>query len=140
MPYLEVMEITRHLPANARAAQDSEIDPDHQPSAEALDAVDLTALGGSSPTPSVIRLLLSPFITVDGSPDYGGSKCRVDEKPRVQDLRHTCASWMIQSHVPLPVIQEHLGHENITTTIDRYGHIDRRSAQAAADALSACLR
>jgi len=28
---------------------------------------------------------------------------------RVHDLRHTCASWMIQAGVPLPVTQQHLG-------------------------------
>jgi integrase len=59
--------------------------------------------------------------------------------PRVHDLRHTCASWMIQGGVPLPVIQQHLGHENITTTIGVYGHLDDRSAQAAAEAISAAL-
>jgi integrase len=61
------------------------------------------------------------------------------KKPRVHDLRHTCVSWMIQQGVPLPVIQQHLGHENISTTIDTYGHLDRQSARAAADAISAVL-
>jgi integrase len=63
----------------------------------------------------------------------------LSKKPRVHDLRHTCASWMMQAGVPLPVIQQHLGHENISTTIDTYGHIDRRSAQVAADAISSAL-
>ena len=60
--------------------------------------------------------------------------------PRPHDLRHSCASWMIAAGVPLPVIQQHLGHESITTTVDRYGHLDRRSAQAASDALTAALK
>lgn len=38
-----------------------------------------------------------------------------------------------------PVIQAQLGHENITTTIGNYGHIDRRSAAAAASAMSRAL-
>lgn len=59
--------------------------------------------------------------------------------PRVHDLRHTCASWMIHAGVALPVIQEHLGHENIQTTIGVYGHLDRRSADTAAAAISAAM-
>lgn len=62
-----------------------------------------------------------------------------DPQPRIHDLRHTCASWLIAASIPLPVIQRHLGHESITTTIDTYGHMDRTSAQAAADALGAML-
>jgi integrase len=61
-------------------------------------------------------------------------KAGLTKSPRVHDLRRTGASWMIQAGVPLPVIQQHLGHESIQTTIGVYGHLDRRSAQAAADA------
>lgn len=61
------------------------------------------------------------------------ARAGISPAPRVHDLRHTCASWLIQSGIPLPVIQRHLGHESIQTTVDLYGHIDRSSAQAAAD-------
>lgn len=60
-------------------------------------------------------------------------------KPRVHDLRHTCASWLIQAGRPLPAIQAHLGHENITTTVNVYGHLDRSSGQGNADAIDAML-
>ncbi|MGA5467138.1 tyrosine-type recombinase/integrase [Mycobacterium sp. NPDC050041] len=66
-------------------------------------------------------------------------RAALDPTPRIHDLRHTCASWMIAAGVPLPVIQQHLGHESIQTTIGVYGHLDRRSSQAAADAISAML-
>lgn len=59
------------------------------------------------------------------------------KKPRVHDLRHTCASWMIHANVPLPIIQQQLGHESIKTTVDRYGHLDTRNQQSAAMALDA---
>jgi integrase len=55
--------------------------------------------------------------------------------PRVHDLRHTCVSWLIEARVPLPVIQNRLGHESIKTTVDVYGGLDQRSDQAAAMAL-----
>jgi integrase len=63
----------------------------------------------------------------------------LDKSPRIHDLRHTCASWMIADNVPLAVVQHHLGHESIETTVGTYGHLDRRSAQAAAAAISARL-
>ncbi|MFI1799415.1 tyrosine-type recombinase/integrase [Streptomyces sp. NPDC020379] len=45
------------------------------------------------------------------------------KRPRLHDLRHTHASWLIARKVPLPAIQARLGHESITTTVDRYGHL-----------------
>jgi len=58
---------------------------------------------------------------------------------RVHDMRHTCASWMIARGVPLPVIQQHLGHESISTTVNLYGHLDRAQAAAAAELIGADL-
>ena len=57
------------------------------------------------------------------------------KRPRIHDMRHTCASWMIARGIPLPVIQAHLGHESISTTVNLYGHMDRAQAAAAADAI-----
>ncbi|MFD9909384.1 tyrosine-type recombinase/integrase [Streptomyces sp. NPDC059063] len=45
------------------------------------------------------------------------------KRPRLHDLRHSHAAWLIAARVPLPAIQARLGHESITTTIDRYGHL-----------------
>ena len=58
---------------------------------------------------------------------------------RVHDLRHTHASWLIAAGVPLPVIQRRLGHESITTTVDRYGHLAPDSDVAVLAALDAQL-
>lgn len=60
-------------------------------------------------------------------------------RPRIHDLRHTCASWLIQAGRPLPAVQAHLGHENINTTISVYTHLDRSSGQGNADAIAAML-
>lgn len=64
----------------------------------------------------------------------------IGKAPRIHDLRHTCASWMINAGVPLAVVSRHLGHESISTTMDIYGHIDRESGKAAADAIAAVLQ
>ena len=59
--------------------------------------------------------------------------------PRVHDLRHTCASWLIQAGRPLPAVQAQLGHESIQTTSDVYGHLDRSSGRDNADVIAAML-
>jgi integrase len=62
------------------------------------------------------------------------------KKPRVHDLRHTNASWLIQAGVHLTVVQRHLGHQSIQTTSDRYGHLDRASSRVVADVVGEALR
>lgn len=54
-------------------------------------------------------------------------------RPRIHDLRHTHASWLVAAGVPLSVIQRRLGHESIKTTSDRCGSLtDDADALAAA--------
>jgi integrase len=60
--------------------------------------------------------------------------------PRVHDLRHSHAAWLIAQGVPLPTIQDRLGHESITTAIDRYGPLEADLRVAAADAAGAIWR
>jgi integrase len=61
------------------------------------------------------------------------------KRPRIHDLRHSNASWLIQAGVPLTVIQRHLGHESIQTTSDCYGHLDRESSRVVADVVGVAL-
>jgi integrase len=77
-----------------------------------------------------------PSVDENGEPVKDLSKLL---RPRIHDLRHTNASWLIQANVPLPVVQQHLGHESITTTVNTYGHLDRRSMEAAADVIGNVL-
>ncbi|PSR63950.1 site-specific integrase [Nocardia nova] len=63
----------------------------------------------------------------------------VGKRPRPHDLRHTCASWMINNGAELTDVQGHLGHESITTTVGVYGHLDRRSGKRASTAISKAL-
>jgi integrase len=71
---------------------------------------------------------------VDAATDKGLTK-----RPRIHDLRHTNASWLIQAGIPLTVIQRHLGHESIQTTSDRYGHLDRASSRVVAEVVGKAL-
>ena len=45
------------------------------------------------------------------------------EGVRFHDLRHTHASLLLASGVPIHVVQARLGHESIQTTVDIYGHV-----------------
>lgn len=48
----------------------------------------------------------------------------LDKSPRIHDIRHSHASWLIAAGVPLPAISRRLGHSSISITVDRYGHLD----------------
>ncbi len=67
------------------------------------------------------------------------ARAGLNPRPRVHDLRHTCASWLVAAGTPLPVVQAHLGHESIQTTIAAYTHLDRRSMSAAATVMAQAL-
>jgi integrase len=54
---------------------------------------------------------------------------------RIHDLRHTHASWLIADGVPAITIQYRLGHESITTTFDRYGHLMPDAQMAVTNSL-----
>jgi integrase len=56
-------------------------------------------------------------------------------KIRVHDARHSCASWLLSARIPLHVVSDHLGHENIQTTVKRYGHLLPENRQAVSIAL-----
>lgn len=54
---------------------------------------------------------------------------------RMHDLRHTCASLLIGLGAHPKLIQEHLGHSSITVTMDVYGHLFPRLAEALTERL-----
>ena len=57
------------------------------------------------------------------------------KSPRIHDLRHTHASWLIQDGVSLFTISRRLGHASTRTTEQVYGHLMPQALQDAADAV-----
>ena len=53
---------------------------------------------------------------------------------RVHDLRHTCASWMVQQGVPLLEVRDVLGHSSIEMT-ERYAHLAPHKLKSAVGVL-----
>lgn len=54
---------------------------------------------------------------------------------RLHDLRHTCASVLIQNRVPLIEVQQWLGHSTLETTADLYAHLEYETKLASAETL-----
>lgn len=60
------------------------------------------------------------------------------EKTRFHDLRHTCATLLIEQEVHPRVVMDILGHTQISTTMNTYAHVlpeTQRQAVAGLDAL-----
>ena len=58
---------------------------------------------------------------------------------RLHDLRHSNASALIAAGVSPKVVQERLGHSDVTTTLNIYAHITPVMDQAAADKLDSII-
>ena len=54
---------------------------------------------------------------------------------RFHDLRHSCASLMLSSGVPMKQIQEWLGHSEFSTPANIYAHLEYSSKISSADAM-----
>ncbi|MGW1688880.1 tyrosine-type recombinase/integrase [Streptomyces albidoflavus] len=123
------VEEGRERQVRARCAQDEAVaqDPRHQPQTRreargrakglAHDALLYTGPEGGKWDPGTFRRLRwIPAI------ELAAAKYGLIKRPRIHDIRHSHASWLIAHRVPLPAIQARLGHESITT-VDRYGHL-----------------
>lgn len=54
---------------------------------------------------------------------------------RLHDLRHTHATLLIQAGISPKVVQQRLGHSDVTITLNTYTHVMPDMAQDAADKL-----
>jgi integrase len=58
----------------------------------------------------------------------------------IKGMRHTHATHLLEAGVSAKVVQERLGHSNITTTMDTYSHVTPTLQLAAVEALSDYLK
>jgi integrase len=61
------------------------------------------------------------------------------ESLHIHGLRHTAVSLMIRQKVDIKVISEAIGHTNIATTLDIYGHVYDEQRREMAEAMDAIL-
>lgn len=59
---------------------------------------------------------------------------------RFHDLRHSCASLLLASGVPMKNMQEWLGHSDFSTTANIYAHLDYSSKLTSASAMESNFR
>jgi integrase len=80
------------------------------------------------------------------SPDYVSSHFAILLKKynlphiRFHELRHSCASLLLNSGFTLKDVQEYMGHADIQMTANIYGHLDTQRKQLLTDKMASCLR
>ena len=88
--------------------------------------------------------LLSDRCHICYSPIDGASKPLLQEaglprSVRFHDLRHTCATLLLSKNVNPKIVQELLGHANISQTMDTYSHMLPDMQERAASAMDDIL-
>jgi integrase len=68
------------------------------------------------------------------------ARAGLEPAPRIHDLRHTHASWLISDGISLEAVQDQLGHESIETTRKVYAHLVPAVGVALGKAASAALQ
>jgi integrase len=58
---------------------------------------------------------------------------------RLYEARHSAATMLLESGVPMRVVQELWGHSSMTVTADVYSHVTPAFKRQAAEALEAYL-
>lgn len=89
------------------------------------------------------------FTTAIGSPLRGNHILQREFAPlcerlslprlRLHDLRHTLATLLFKNKIPAKVVQEMLGHSNISMTLDTYSHVPPDMQSEAAESLDNLL-
>lgn len=84
---------------------------------------------GTSPHPDIFSQLFDRTVAKIDVPDIS-----------LHDLRHTHATLLLKSGVPIKVVSERLGHANVAFTMNVYQHVLPGMQAAAAETFSLLLR
>jgi integrase len=76
-------------------------------------------------------------VDAEGEPDPDAR--RLTKRPRIHDLRHTHASWMLAEGMDMFTLSRRLGHETDATTDSRYSHVIPAQQIIAAEVAAAAL-
>jgi integrase len=71
-----------------------------------------------------------------GMPGPCGCLGTLKQTPRIHDLRHTHASWLLSNGVPVHIVSARLGHRKPSVTYDIYTHLLPDAHRLAAEAAS----
>lgn len=71
-----------------------------------------------------------------GMPGPCGCEGTMRQTPRIHDLRHTHASWLLDKGVPVHIVSARLGHRKPSVTYDIYSHLLPDAHRLAAEAAS----
>ena len=95
----------------------------------------LRSAAALSPLNALKRSLRDSISTIDSVKDRKTSVRwnYLKDKLRTRDLRHTCASLMIQNGVQSKAVQDLLGHSTYAVTMDTYAHTNAEMLLEAAN-------
>ena len=93
------------------------------------DLIFATSDGGPLMPQNLFRRHFKPILKSAGLP----------ETIRLYDLRHSCATLLLETNENPKVVSERLGHASITLTLDTYSHVLPSMQQAATEKLEGLL-
>lgn len=93
-------------------------------------------------TPGGNRIAHKPFWEHYWRPAVRSAQANgLSKSPRIHDLRHTHASWLIQDGtISMFAISRRLGHASTRTTEEIYGHLMPQALQDGADAIERSIQ
>lgn len=72
---------------------------------------------------TIFGLKTITLTTLQRKCDNNCVRANINKNIRIHDFRHSFASMCIFKGVPIEIISEYLGHENISTTLNTYSHL-----------------